>query len=197
MTNSAATNSAAKVTVGKPLASGGAFRAPVGTDLPTGVMDQLDEAFQGTGYVSSDGVVQAIENDSEAIVAWGGNNVRQVQTSHDVTYALTMIETNEVSQKVFYGDDNVEATAADATHGNRLDVKITSAELPRAPWVFELSDSGRRGRIVLPDAQVTERGEVSMIDEDAMSYPITLTAYPDDDGVKAYIYWDDGQISGV
>jgi hypothetical protein len=58
--------------------------------------------------------------------------------------------------------------------------------------VFEILDGLRTGRVVLPDAQVTARGDVSYVDTDAVSYPVTLTAYPDANGVKAYIYWDDG-----
>src|SRR6185369_7506919 len=87
--------------------------------------------------------------------------------------------------------------AASPTAGNTLAIKVTSQELAHYVWDFEILDGIRKGRVVLPDGQVTERGEVSYVDEDAVSYPVTVSAYPDATGVKAYIYWDDGKITGA
>ena len=97
-------NSAANVAVGKPDIAGGALRAPLGTALPTGTKvgaSALDPAFKAVGYISSDGVVESTSTDSSDIVAWGGDTVRTVQTSHAVTYAFTMIETNQESTSVY------------------------------------------------------------------------------------------------
>lgn len=194
------TNSATMVAIGKPDLAGGALRAPLGTALPTGTKagaTALDPAFIATGYISSDGVVETTNTDTSNIVAWGGDNVRTVQTTHEVTYALTMIETNKESTGVYYGDDNVASTPATATTGTLLAIEVTSKELGHQVWVFEILDGLKTGRIVLPDAQVTQRGDVSYVDTDAVSYPVTLTAYPDVNGVKAYIYWDDGVFTGA
>lgn len=188
-------NSAAAVAVGKPKATGGAYRGPAGTTLPTGVDDTLPAGMKSVGYVSSDGVVQTISADSNEVVAWGGDTVRKIQTTHDVSYKLTMIETNDVSQAVYYGDDNVTLTDATTTTGKLTEIKLNSDELPRGVWAFELKDGDRIGRIVLPDAQVSGRDDVSYVDDDAVSYPITLTAYPDSSGTKSYIYWDEGVFS--
>lgn len=190
-------NSASAVAIGKPAVTGGALRAPLGTTLPTDVTTALPAAFIALGYISSDGVVESTSADKSDIVAWGGDTVRTVQTSHAVTYKLTMIETNEESASVYYGDENVTATAATPTAGNLLAVKVTSVELAHFVWDFEVMDGLRKGRVVLPDGQVTERGDVSYVDADAVSYPITISAYPDSTGVKAYIYWDDGKVSAA
>lgn len=192
-------NSASSVAIGKPDLAGGALRAPLGTALPTDTKAQtpLAASFVAVGYISSDGVVETTNTDTSNIVAWGGDNVRTVQTTHEVTYALTMIETNKESAGVYYGDDNVTATPATVTEGNQLAIKVTSVELIHYVWAFEILDGFRTGRVVLPDAQVTARGDVSYVDSDAISYPVTLTAYPDGTGVKAYIYWDDGQVTPI
>lgn len=190
-------NNATLVAVGKPKATGGIYAGPSGSILPVDVSTALDAALKNVGYISSDGVVQTIDTDSSDIVAWGGDTVRKIQTTHDVTYKYTMIETNEVSQKQYYGDDNVTTTAATTTSGTLTEIHINAEELPRGPRVIELKDGVRTGRIVLPDAQVTERDDVSYVDEDAISYPVTVTAYPDQDGVKAYIYWDDGVFAAA
>lgn len=187
-----ANNSPRQVAVGKPKATGAAFSAPLGTVVPVDLTTALVAAYLNAGYVSSDGVVQSIGADSNDVVAWGGDTVRKIQTSHDLSYALTLIETNVVSTGIYYGDDRVTLTPATATTGEKLAIRITSGELPHKVWVFELVDGARKGRIVLPDAQVSERGDVSFIDDDAVSYGLTLAAYPDATGTKGYIYWDNG-----
>jgi hypothetical protein len=183
---------AKNVAIGKPLATGGALTAPLGTALPTSEAAAPNAAFTAVGYISDAGVTESTSTDSSSIVAWGGDVARKVQTSHDVTYAFEMIEVNGVSTGVYYGDANVTITAGTPSAGTKLAIKITAAELLHKEWVLEISDGLRRGRIVLPDAQVTDRGDVTYLNDDAVKYPVTVTAYPDATGTKAYIYWNDG-----
>lgn len=195
-------NDVTKVAVGTPKATGGAYVAPLGTALPTTESASLDTAFTTTaangglvGLIGSEGVVQTIGTSVTTISDWSGSPVRKVQSEHDVTYALTMLETNRVSQGVYYGPDNVSFTAATVSAGQKLAIKVAADVLPAASWIFELKDGLRTGRVVLPNAQVTDRGAVSFVNNDAVKYPITLTAYPDATGGKGYIYWDDGVVA--
>lgn len=185
-------NQAAKVAVGKPMATGGAYWAPLGTALPVDVATALAVDFLSTGYVSSDGVTQTVSQDTTDIVAWGGDTVRKVSTTHDVTFALTLIETNAVSNGIYYGRGNVTTVPATALSGELTTIEVKANESEHGVWIFELADGNRRGRIILPDGQVSERGEIAYQDESAVSYGLTISAYPDADGVKAYIYWNDG-----
>ncbi len=173
-------NDATNVIIGKPLASGGLLTAVAGTPLPTSATAPLNGAFEATGYVSEDGVVQTIDTDTTDIKAWGGDVVRTVETAHDVTYKFTMIEHNGVTLGAYYGDDNYTPGA----------IEIRAGELPRKPWVIEIKDGDARGRIVVPIGQIVERGDVNYTDEDAAGFEVTLKAFPDSTGVKAYIYWD-------
>lgn len=171
-------NTAANVVVGKPLATGGLLTGPLGTTLPTDTATALNVAILPCGYVGSDGVVQTIDADQTQIKAWGGDIVRSIQTSHDLTYKFTLIETNNVSLKAYYGEDNVTDGA----------VQIKAGDLEHKVWVIEIKDGDSRIRICIPDGQVTDRGDVSFTDEDAVGGEITLECFPDADGVKAYLY---------
>ena len=157
--------------------------APMGTALPTGAVTALPAAHVDVGYLGPDGVTQSIETDVTDIKAWqNGDTVRKVQTSHDVTFQLVMLETTAQSLKIYYADKTATAKA----------VKVTGAPSPRNVVVIDVLDEKNTIRIVLPDAQVTERGEIVYQNEEATGYDITMTAYPDSNGVKAYIYLDDG-----
>lgn len=159
--------------------------ATVGTALPLDAVASLAAAFKDVGYIGPDGVTQAIETDVTDITAWqNGDTVRKVQTSHDVTFQLVMLETTVQSLKIYYADKTATATA----------VKVTGAQSPHNVVVIDVLDEKHTIRIVLPDAQVTERGEIVYQNEEATGYDITMTAYPDSNGVKAYIYLDDGEV---
>jgi len=54
--------------------------------------------------------------------------------------------------------------------------------------VIEAVDGTSIVRIVLPNAEVTEVGDRTYASGDATVYPVTVTAYPDSTGVKAYKY---------
>lgn len=171
---------AANVLVGKPAASGGVLVGPIGTTLPTDATTALNVAFKAGGYVSDAGVTQQINTSTTDIKAWGGNTVRTVQTDHSLDYKFTLIETSTRSLSAYYGADNV-------TDGV---VSITAGDLPHSSWVIEVRDGARRVRIVIPDGQVTARDDLVFQDGGAVSYGLTVSCYPDADGVKAYIYND-------
>lgn len=175
---------AADVRVGTPLVTGGVWSAVKGTALPATANVALNAAFAGLGYIDESGVVQSISADTKDIVAWGGDTVRVIQTSHGVTFKLTMIETNVAATKEYYGQANVTDTAG------ALAITVNSSVLTNREYVLEVKDGTRKGRVVIPDGQVTERGDVTYVHSDAIKYEVTITAYPDASGNKAYIYWD-------
>lgn len=178
------------VTAAKPGVRGGvSFAAPIGTALPTDVKTALDTAFVKHGYISSDGVTNAVETDSNSTQAFGGETVLVVETSRTETFTLTFIQSLDPDvQKEVYGQDNVEV---DAETGLTT-IRHNSAAMPRRVFVFELLLTGNNvKRIVIPEGQVTERGEVVYVDGDPVGYEVTITAFPsaliDNDTAREYI----------
>jgi hypothetical protein len=104
-----------------------------------------------------------------------------------------MLETlGELPNQIVYGADNVVATAATASAGNLLAVKVTAEQLPKQSFVFDMIDGLASVRVAVPVGQVTAKGNVTYSDTGAAMYDVTITAYPDDSGVNAYKYTDDG-----
>ncbi len=171
-----AANTAANVLVG---ATGHVYGAPTGTTLPTTEVAALDGAFVNQGYISDAGVVQGIAENITDIAAWGGDIVRSIATQHKLTFTFTMIETNAESLETFYGPQTTPLTTTE----------IKAQSRTRQSWVIDVVD-GTIGylRLVIPDGEVLEVGDVTYATESAISYEVTLTAYADTSGVKAYKY---------
>lgn len=176
-------NDATSVGVGKPKVGGAVYIAPLGTTLPTNASTALDEAFECLGYISEDGVTISEERDSESIAAWGGDSVYTTQTSYTETFAFTPIEINPVVAKSQYGDDNVTVTAGEMV------IKHNSSELPAKIIVIETVPNAKTvDRFVVPNAKLTEKGELTLSDSDPMGRESTYTAMPDASGNTAYEY---------
>lgn len=171
------------VSVGKPSAAGGIHAGPIGTTAPTDATEELNESIIGLGYVSEDGLTNTIEVDTETITAWGGDTVLTVRTSRTETFTWTFIENTKAVMAEVYGQQNV----SDA--GNGITVLHKNDEMDHRVYVFEiLLSGGRVKRIVVPDGQVTEVGDVVYVDGEPIGYEVTLTCYADSDGVTVYEY---------
>ena len=180
-------NNNAYVSTGKPKIGGAVFRAPLGTTLPTTADGTLDAAFVNQGYCSEDGLTNNNNKETESIKAWGGDTVIVVGTEHKDEFTVTLIEvTNPEVLKTVHGDDNVSGSLATG-----LTVRVNSDELPESIWVVDMILHGVMKRVVIPKGKVTEVGEVSYKDDDAVGYELTITAmsggFADGDTHKEYL----------
>lgn len=179
-------NNVNQVTVGKPKTGGSVYRAPLGTDVPTDATTALDTAFKCLGYISEDGITNATEKESEEIKAWGGDVVLRPQTSYADSFTMTLIEALNVEVlKTVRGDDNVTGTL-----DTGIAVKANSKEDTPHVYVIEQVMSGNvAARTVIPNATVTEIGEVTYADGNAVGYEITLGCMPDETGDTHHEYY--------
>jgi hypothetical protein len=165
--------------------TGAVFRAPAGTALPTTATGALDTGFWDVGYISSDGVTLSTSTDTNDIQAWqNGDITRTVQTSHSFTVQFTMLETNETTLGLYFNAFTHGAGAASGV------AQVKGVQGYRGEFVINMTDGTQTMRLVLPDAQVTDRGDITIVNGDAIQYQVTLTAYPDGSGNKAYLYFE-------
>ena len=191
-----------QVYVGTPdqMTTGAVMHAPLGTELPT--LDDLtpsqvtiDAAFKDGGYVSSDGVTLTPDMSTSDINDWSGALIRRVLEAFNGEVSFTMIQSDEETFKMALGEDYVESSAANATHGNQVLAKF-GAHLPDPEsGVLKMKDGAARILICLPNAQVTSMDEVNFNATDPIGWALTLSCYPDDEGVSIYVLCDDGQIA--
>lgn len=176
----------ANVSVGKPKIGGAIFVAPAGSTLPTDTTTALDAAFKGLGYVSEDGIVNGNETDSADIKAWGGDIVLSVMASKKDTFQLTLIESLNLDViKTIYGASNVTGSAL----STGVSVAVNATAPKEMAWVVEvIMSNGAAKRIVIPNGTISEMGDITYKDDEAVGYEITITAAPDATGNTHYEY---------
>lgn len=176
---------ATNVSTGKPKIGGGVFRAPMGTAVPTDASTALEKAFVSQGYCSEEGLTNSNKRESGSIKAWGGDTVHNYTKSKEDTFKFVLIEAkSEETLKTVHGDSNVTGTLKEG-----IAVQVNGEEMPDCVWVFDMILRGNAlKRITVPNASVTEVGDVVYKDDQAIAYEVTITAKPDNKGNTHYEY---------
>lgn len=178
-------NTASNVSAGKPKSTGAIWAAPKGTALPTSTSEALDAAFNCLGYVSEAGVVNSTSIESSKIKAWGGDTVLVIFSSKEDAYKFTLIEVKNVDVlKFVYGADNVSGDLATG-----LTITANNSQPDEVSLVIDMimSDNTAK-RVVIPTASISEIGDITYSDADAIGYETTLDCIPDTDGNTHYEY---------
>lgn len=188
--------SAANVLVGAPdqTTTGAILSADLGTiQKPETATVELTGATD-SGYISKDGLKLTPEFKTSDIEDWSGALVRRILQGFNGTLSWAHLETSPEALKNWAG--TVSTTDATSDHGKITTTALGAVEHPHKQWFFRIKDGQKRILIYVPDGQVTEAGEVSFTKSDALTWPVTLSTYPDADGYSIYIILDDGEVVG-
>ena len=174
------------VTAAKP-ATGGAVRvAPAGTTLPTDATTALANAFTKLGYISDSGLTNTNSLSSDSIKSWNGDEVLVTFNGREVSFGFTLLESTNVDVlKQVFGAENVTGTLE---NGITIQAK-SNIELPEQVFVIDMIlKDGTLKRIVIPQGRVTDIGDITYADNDAVAYELTISATPDASGNTHYEY---------
>ena len=145
------TNNAANVSAGKGVKGGYIYSAPVGTTLPTDIKTELNAAFKVLGFISEDGYVETVEEDSNDIVDMNGDLMDSSSSNRVESAQFTLAEIKVETLKRQYGENNV------TDENGIIIVKHNSDSHPAFAYVLELVlKNNRRWRKVIPQGQSSE-----------------------------------------
>lgn len=167
--------------------TGELYAAVTGTTRPANSTESLNAAYVGMGYVSEEGVTEALDESVERIVAWqGATVVRSTTTEATATLAMTLIETKAAVLELFHRGSAV----TDLGGGQfKIDVKVPAED--RQQFVLDVLDGTKHIRFDIADGEVTERGEIVYANGEPIGYPVTITCYPNSSGVLYTKFSDD------
>lgn len=179
----ATANTTANVSAAKGVKGGYIFSAPVGTELPTDIETDLNEAFKVLGFISEDGYVESVEEDSNDLVDMNGDLMDSSNSGRVESAEVTLAEIKAETLKRQYGAENV--TDADGV----ITVKHNSNSHGSFSYVLELLlKDGRRWRKVVPVGQSSELGELTIASTELCQRPLTIKYLTDEQGNTCYDY---------
>ena len=177
-----------KIAIAKQFPGGVLFVAPAGTPLPTNATDKLDDAFKNVADLNKDGITRSADVDTTDIDNMSGEKAASFIASYEETFQFVMLETNAATLSVRYGKDRVTA--------NGDDVVSFTTGMPKNEHVSIIADillSGmnKKQRVVIPDAVLTDTGDLQYHSGDAIIYDVTFSTFPDKQGNNSYNYFAD------
>lgn len=177
------TNNSANVSAGKGVKGGYIFSAPVGTTLPTDIETTLETAFKCLGFISEDGYVESVSEDSNDIPDMNGDLMDSSNSNRVESAQVTFAEIKAETLKRQYGDGNV------TDESGMITVKHNSDSHPTFAYVLELVlKNGRRWRKVVPLGQSAELDDLTIASSELCQRPITIKYLTDADGNTCYDY---------
>lgn len=179
-------NNQENVSAAKGIKGGYIFSAPVGTALPVNAVSQaseLDPGFSVLGFISEDGYVESVSEDSNDLVDMNGDLMDSSNSNRVETAQLTLAEIKADTLKRQYGDSNV------TDEGGLITVKHNSDSHPTFAYVLLMQlKNGRKWTKVVPMGQSSELDDLTISSSELCQRALTLKYLTDSDGNTCYDY---------
>lgn len=145
--------------------------APLGTTLPTTIDGPLDPAFEDVGWLSGDGIVEALTGSVEKKRGHQGNGVVRTRINEPgTTVSFTALETKAQTNSLRYHEKAVSTAVAGvrkATRGPGQRISKRAAVID----IFDADDTTVKERYVIEVLEVAPNGDKSMTAADIAGYP--------------------------
>ena len=186
------TNNQANVSAGKGVKGGYIFSAPVGTALPTDIKSKLDPAFKCLGFISEDGYVETIDEDSDDLVDMNGDIMDSTSGNRVESAQFTLAEIKADALKRQYGERNV------TDENGVISVKHNSDSHDSFSYVLELVlKNGRRWRKVVPAGKSSELDDLTIASSELCQRALTMKYLTDDVGNTCYDYYESTETTAT
>lgn len=186
------TNNQANVSAAKGVKGGYIFSAPEGSTLPTDIKTKLDPAFKCLGFISEDGYVEKVEEDSDDINDMNGDVMDSTNSNRVESAQLTLAEIKAETLKRQYGESNVTDANGIITVKHNADSHDVFA------YVLELVlKNGRRWRKVVPKGKSSDLDELTIASSELCQRALTMKYLTDEQGNTCYDYYESTETQAV
>ncbi|BAU32456.1 hypothetical protein [Microcella alkaliphila] len=185
------------VFVGAPdqATTGAILTGPETDTIPQTIDDFSFTGLNDSGYVNEDGVTITPSDSTSSIKDWAGAEIRRILTEFTGEISWTHLELSAEAARNYFGEEQVQVTAATELHGTQMRGSLGKNYLPNKAWYFKVKDGDRRVVVFVPHGQVVSRGDIPLVQSGPITLPVTLATYPDAHGQNIYLYTDDGIFS--
>jgi hypothetical protein len=160
--------------------AGKAYAATVGSTFPLGPEIAWGADFGDMGFVTPDGLEEALAEERTQLDAWGEDApVIDLAKKRTQTFKLTFRETTAQMLSLYYQVQQAKMTATAAAAGKKQFVSFGTGSLADTVEIalgLDVIMSGKLHRIMIARAGVTDRGAIKHSADDSSNYELTFTA---------------------
>jgi hypothetical protein len=163
--------------------AGKAYAAEVGTTFPTGPEVAWPTGFVDMGFITPDGLEEAMAEERTQLDAWGEDApVVDLARKRTQTFKLTFRETTARLLSLYYQVQMANMTSTDAAVGPPATKQFVSFGSGSTQDTVEIAlgldviYGGKRHRIMIARTGVSDRGARKHSAEDSSNYELTFTA---------------------
>ncbi|MEU6058004.1 phage tail protein [Streptomyces sp. NPDC047097] len=160
--------------------AGKAYAAPVGSTFPTGPEVAWGASFVDLGFVTPDGLEEAMAEERTQLDAWGEDApVVDLARKRTQTFKLTFRETTPQLLSLYYQVLVSGMTSTAAAAGKKQFISFGSgstANTVETALGLDVIFGGKRHRIMIPRAGVSEREAIKHSSEESSNFGLTFTA---------------------
>lgn len=168
----------------------GAVRtAKIGADVPKMKTKYDTDVHRNIGYISADGVEVSFDEDANEYIPWQEvAAIRRDITKSVTSVKFTLWDFGKDNAAFFFGSE----VTLDEEDGSWSIGVGGKPKFDRQQFVVDVVDGDQAMKLVLPVAQLTERGSIVFKSDEAIALECTVTAYP----AGADEYANDTDVAG-
>ena len=151
-----------------------------GTTAPTDATTALNAGYKNAGLITEDGLVIGFNETSKKIKAYGSTSTQRVLvTDSEFSFKVKMLETNAVSQAIFWRKTIGSITPTVSTGTFSVTTGTYSRNLfTLVGDVVDTTNNVNHLRFWAPSAEVTARDDISVANGSEIGWGVTITCYP-------------------
>lgn len=161
--------------------------APLGTTLPTDADSTLNGAFESIGYVTADGATLAQSRSTNDVEVYGSiTPARKLVSKSSKTWEITGAETSPTVLEL-YNQLELGSIVPDAN--GKFTIAPSSLEVTRYAFVLVVVDGENVIRYAAGNCEVTDVKERKVANGTPLTYGMTITPYPDANGIPVHEHY--------